>query len=994
MLIIVFYLPNFTLSFIPIIMKTTRYSFFLILLFSVTIAFAGNNNADLEHQTRQWLDKNNESGFLENRGQMRDNEGNAVPQILFKAEAPNLNIWVTKNGLVMQTLTLRKEPLTEKELEEWEAQGGENSGRKKTKKFFDWERIDIELKGADIQKENIFTEYANLTNFNYFYPNNPDGIYGVKEHEKITIKEVYPGIDWVLYRNKDKGFKYDFVVHSGADYQQIELLYKSKTPIKINEQGQVELYTLYGNIKENTPVSFYQGKELKTTFNIREQKKISISGDSGYETSIFFQFISDFGLPTSDLIIDPQTFWASFYGGNGSDGPLSIHTDNSGNVFVAGYNGSANFPVQNAGTFFQGTMAGGSDAFILKFNNAGVRLWATYYGGSVNGTTSGYNFSYFNSITTDGSGNVFITGYTGADDFPVQNTGTFFQGTNSGSSDAVILKFNNSGTRLWATYYGGTNGEIGLSIAVDNSGNVFVTGNSNSTDFPIQTAGTFFQGATGGLNDIFILKFDNAGNRLWATYYGGSSHDYGKSLSIDGSNNVFVTGYTSSSSATFPVLNAGTYFDGTAGGTDVFILKFNNAGTRLWATRYGGSGTELGCSSAIDGSGNLFIMGVSQSTSTPVLNAGTFFQGTSGGAYDAFIVKFNNSGTRLWATYFGGVGTEYINSFDNMTIDNCGNVYVSFETDAGSFPHLINSCDAGYYDNTFNGGANDIVLSMFSNTGNLLWCTYVGGDGDDFREILTVDADNSLFMSGEWTLVTGSATYPLTNPGGGTHYDPTSNGLDDVAMLKFCSNACICAPFSGCTPVPLPIELLSFSGNCENNAAKLYWQTASEINNDFFTIERSADAVNFEPIGTKRGAGNSNTIQSYNYIDAILNLKPQTSNTLYYRLKQTDFDGNYEYFNIITVENNCIDSPNQLNIFPNPADNELNFQVSNQDEEEINIEVYDVTGKLIISKSSAISESNSLSVDISSLVNGMYMLNVKTKTTSVIQKFIKHKTIK
>ena len=255
---------------------------------------AKENEASLKATAAQWLEKNNESGFLENRGQMMDMENNPVPFVLFKAEAPGLNLWITESGMTLQTLNWRKEPLTGKELEEWESAGGEHSGMKNTKKYLDWERIDVELKGASIKKENITKEGASVTDFNFFYHTCPDGIYGVKEYEKITVREVYPGIDWVVYNSPDKGYKYDFVVHPGADYSQIELLYKSKTPIRINEQGELELYTQHGNVKENSPVSFYEGKEIQTRFKQNYQKNIHNYEDKGFETSISFNLNSKF----------------------------------------------------------------------------------------------------------------------------------------------------------------------------------------------------------------------------------------------------------------------------------------------------------------------------------------------------------------------------------------------------------------------------------------------------------------------------------------------------------------------------------------------------------------------------------------------------------------------------------------------------------------------------------------------------------------------------
>jgi gliding motility-associated-like protein len=667
--------------------------------------------------------------------------------------------------------------------EEEEAEGRKGTketegmgGYEEEKINVEWARIDMALKGANIKKENIVKEYPLQTNFNFFYPHCSDGIYGVKEYEKITIKDVYPGIDWVFYNSNEKGAKYDFIVHPGADPAQIQMVYSSKKKLNITNEGRIQIKIEQGKLTENAPESFLDGKLIDSKFKLLSAEKNS---NGGYNTTIGFDFANGI-LPTTNfsLRIDPQLTWATFYGGTAADGPQSVATDNAGNVFVTGYTNSSNFPVQTAGTFFQGTNTGGWISFILKFNNAGNLLWATYYAGCQG-----------SSIACDGSGNVFVTGSAAATNFPVQNAGTFFQGVLAGTTDAFILKFDNAGNRLWATYYGGSGSgyDEATSIACDVSGNVFVTGHTPSSGFPVQTAGTFFQGANAGGNyDVFILKFDNVGNRLWATYYGGSGEDNGNTIACDGSGNVFITGLTTSTN--FPVQNAGTFFQGaSAGSTDAFILKFDNAGNRLWATYYGGSGADNGYSIACDGSSNMFITGITASNNFPVQNAGTFFQGALAGGSDAFILKFDNVGNRLWATYYGGgSGNESSNvtNNDKLAIDQCGTVYVSFETSSTDMFTQV-PCDGGYYDDSHNGGTYDIFIASFSNTGNLIWATYLGGNGLDFRSPMATDNAGNLFVSGEWTSGIIDATYPLTNPGGGSYYDGTFNGNDDGFMVKF-----------------------------------------------------------------------------------------------------------------------------------------------------------------------------------------------------------------
>lgn len=714
---------------------------------------------------------------------MVDMNGKPVPFVLFKVEAPGLNLYITEKGLTYVFLEAEK---GERDIKTDKLIRLKEKKQKKTR----WTRIDMELPGAVIRRENIVPEGEASGSSRYFLPHCPDGIRNVRSYEKITVKNIYRGIDWVFYNSNENGFKYDFMVHPGADPGMIQLLYRSEEKLFIDGEGNIQINTPLGDLTENAPVSFLKNTSVSSRFDLVSQEENNLGG---YDNRIGFDLV----LPTAGkeevLRIDPQLSWATFYGGGShADGPMDVTTDNAGNIFIAGYTGSTDFPVQTAGgNFFQGTHGGGIasapwDAFVLKFNAGGVLQWATYYGGAL--------YDEARAITTDAAGNVFVTGLTESSDFPVQNSGTFFQANNGGGYDVFVLKFDNAGNRLWATYYGGNssnNADMGNGIAADASGNVFVTG-SASPNFPVQTAGTFYQGTAGGGfgGDAFILKFDNSGNRLWATYYGGNGNDKANSLVIDAAGNVYVAGMTAA--LNFPTQTAGTFFQAAnaGGNSDAFILKFSNTGVRLWATYYGGGGDDEFWGLDVDGSGNLFTSGSTTSANFPVQNTGTFYQGTFGGGWlDAVIVKFDNAGNRLWGTYYGGTLNELVESPGNLAVDSCGTVYMGFYTDPNNTLTPLAPCDGGYFDNTFNGGLYDDYIVQFSNTGVLLWATYLGGNGYDFRAAMTVDNAGSLFVTGEWSNLSAggmnSGTYPLTNPGGGAYFNSYSGGSDDGFVVKF-----------------------------------------------------------------------------------------------------------------------------------------------------------------------------------------------------------------
>jgi hypothetical protein len=294
--------------------------------------------------------------------------------------------------------------------------------------------------------------------------------------------------------------------------------------------------------------------------------------------------------------------------------------DDSGSAYITGYTYSTNFPTASP---FQETNAGGYDAFLSKLNAAGSSLvYSTYLGGSNQDVGSG--------VAVDHLGNAYLTGYTYSTDFPIAVP---IQKTLGGVVNSFLTKFNPAGSELlYPTYLGGSGYDYGRSIALDPSGNAYITGYTTSPNFPTLNP---IQDSLSGNSDAFVSKLNSTGSALvYSTYLGGSSHDYGKGIAVDPAGNAYVVGYTYSSN--FPT--SSPIQESNAGGYDAFVTKINPAGAELiYSTYLGGSGNDSGWSIAVDGSGNAYLTtGYTSSNNFPLINP---IQGSYGGAGDAFVTK-------------------------------------------------------------------------------------------------------------------------------------------------------------------------------------------------------------------------------------------------------------------------------------------------------------------------------------------------------------------
>ena len=661
--------------------------------------------------------------FIENKGQIVDDAGNLHPEILFKAQGHGTQIYVTATSIqyVFTHMGQAENAIDSTDLNNNYGHAGNSSVS--TQKFT------VSLQGANANP-TLIKDKAQTFEEHYYLAHCPKGLVA-HSYEKFTLKNVYPGVDWVVYSN-GQGFKYDFVAVNPAAANQIKLKVDGAST-KINNKGALVMETQLGSITEDQPVSFQNGGVVKTSF--------TQLGDGVYG------FTLKGASAHAAVTIDPAVSWSTYYGGSNWDQATSCSVDASGNVFMAGNTLSTNFPLANA---FQSNNAGSTDGFLVMLDNNGNRQWATYYGGTLGDTVT--------SCAVDRAGNVFMTGYTASTDFPFVNA---FQPSAVGAGDAFLVKFDGSGSRMWATYYGGTLADHATSCAVDTSGNVFLAGYTLSANF--STSGGF-QLTQGGDVDAFIAKFDSTGDRLWATYYGGTNADMAMACAVDGMGNLVVGGTTSSSN--FPLANA--FQSNIVGSQDAFLLKFNGNGSRMWATYYGGTLADHATACAVDTAGNVFLAGYTLSSS---LATSTAFQSTNAGDHDAFLAKFSATGNREWATYYGGTNNDEVHA---CAVDVSGNVYIAGHTESSNIP-LANAVQSN------NAGSSDAFIVKFDNNGGREYATYYGGAMMDHAYGCAVDTAGNVFMAG----YTASTSLAMVNAFQTTY----GGGVSDAFLMKVNNDA-------------------------------------------------------------------------------------------------------------------------------------------------------------------------------------------------------------
>lgn len=670
------------------------------------------------------------------------------------------------------------------------------------------EKIDLSFVGSNTLT-SVFDFEPNADTVNFYLPQTGNSGVSLKGAKRLLVPNIYPDIDLHYYTNT-AGLKYYFVVKPNAKADVIRINVSNNATISLNGSGDLKINNILGNITYLKPTA-YQINLLGMIVPVSFTPSYNVLGNdfmftlATYNHSLPLIIVMKQATPVASPTAIKNMNWSTYYGGSSDDVFLDVCTNSSNNVWVTGYTNSINFPILNS---YQGTNAGNTDAIFVKFNNLGVRQWATYFGGSLTETDL-----HIHGIEVDGNGNSYSAFNTLSTDMPLNNSGisgAYFDNSNTtifgclSPGDIAIVSFNNSGALIWSTYFGG-NGCTAKTydIGLDGNNNLFVTGIDNgfplinpplsySNTFPISSGGAYF-----------IAKFNPSHNLVWSTFFGENGPMIEKIAFTSNNDIVIVGNVNNQTGANFEDKNpgGGAYYDNTfnGGAYDGFIAKFDGTTNGLiWSSYFGGNDDERLHGLTIDNSNNIYISGESQSNSglitgntfgisnTTNSGMGTYFSGPIG---DGVLAKFNSTNQFVSSTYFGGAAND--GSF-GLTFKN-NNLFAPFVTAGTDLPFCGSNPSAAFVQsNNIDGQdvSNDSYFTAMDNNFNFKWSTYFGGtnlssstylkDDKIFSNIAT--NDNKYYIVGG---TTSNLNFPLSNPLGGAYYSGTKSSSVDAFIAQF-----------------------------------------------------------------------------------------------------------------------------------------------------------------------------------------------------------------
>jgi hypothetical protein len=676
------------------------------------------------------------------------NQGQAAGQVKFLSRGHGYTTFLTAGGMVLNLRASRVEP----DSNAGNSQGSSSQQSANTS-------LQFRLIGAN-NNPQVVGEDPLPGRVNYFIGKDPSKWYrNLPTYAKVRYKNVYPGIDLIYYGNHQQ-LEYDFAVSSGADPNQIQFEIKGANQISLDEQGNLVLAVNGGKLHFQSPIVYQESNG----------KRVPVSGGYAMKDSSHIGFALanfDAGKP---LVIDPVLEYSTYLGGGGADYPFGVAVDNSGNVYVAGYTDSANFPLASLGSLPTNTW----HVFVAKLDSTGSNLiYADYLGGNSDDLAVG--------LVLDSANEVYVTGATQSSNFPVVNA---YQSQQPGPYTGFLTRISADGSALlYSTYLGGNVYDQPSGIAIDGSGEVLVAGYTQSLNFPVanayqETAQANQSGNYGTYG--FLSKFSADDSSLvYSTYFAGNTNvEQGDSpyntintIATDAGGNAYVAGTTNTYN--FPISSGAFLTTNTTPQDDSvgFVSKLNSAGGLDYSTYfYASSGNPVSIAAiAVDNSGSAYITGNANSDGTFPLTSTTICDpGTYGAACGyAFLSKFNATGSAL--TYSTFLGPNNYATPQAIALDTNDDAYVLASSSSSSFAE-VDGIEA--YDND-----DDVLLVEISPAGTAqTFATFIGGIFNDEPAGIAVDSNGNMYIAGS----TDSDDFPTTEGA----FQTVTGGNTDAFIAK------------------------------------------------------------------------------------------------------------------------------------------------------------------------------------------------------------------
>ncbi len=574
---------------------------------------------------------------------------------------------------------------------------------------------------------------------NYFAGNDPaHWRTNIPTFARIRYSQVYPGVNMIYYGRQGR-LENDFEVAAGTNPKVISWRLEGAERIRVNSTGDLVLTVGGSEVRLQQPRAYQwdgeQQLEIPIRYRVHGQKVSFALGKYNRH---------------QELLIDPVLTYSTYLGGTGGDTAFGVVVDSSGDAYVTGVTASVNFPVSTS--VYQTTNAGDGNVFVTKFNPTGTGiLFSTFLGGAGDDIPA--------QIVLDAAGDIFLVGSTTSPNFPT--TPTAFQPNYGGDQDAFLTEMKPDGSALiYSTYIGGTGIDFGAGVTLDSSGNAYVTGSTNSTDFPTMNP---FQLGNAGLYDAFVTEVSPTGALVYSTFLGGSLSDYGTGVAVDSSGDVYVSGYTYS--IDFPTQSP--LQSSLGGGADIFITKFTpGSSALLFSTYLGGSSNDQSLAMVVDSTGSIYLTGNTQSPNFPVTS--NAYQSTLLGTTNAFITKVAPGGSLLvFSTLFGGSGTDQATA---LALDSAENIYITGFTQSADFPLLdafqkiMGISGAGTCESTNLTNLPSTYVcpnafaAKFTPSGIPVYSSYLGGNNTNSGQGIAVDSSGAAYVVGG----TFSPNFPAT----------------------------------------------------------------------------------------------------------------------------------------------------------------------------------------------------------------------------------------